>query len=158
MTALLILICRVFDIIARFVLFGMASLVLISVVLRRIGLPLAFTYDLVGLMMVIVTSFALAQCAVAKVHVAVGFILDRFSLHTQLIVDIITNILAVALFGTITWQCCVYARTMWLTGEVVSTLPIGYYVFIYLLVGALLLLTFELVVDLANSLRRFIRL
>jgi TRAP-type C4-dicarboxylate transport system permease small subunit len=151
------LVSRVFDIIARYALLVMVAIVVTNVILRRTWMPIAATYEVVGLMMVIVTGFSLAYCAVAKGHIFIGFILDRFSPRVQAIVDSITGILAVALFGIITWQSCVYARIIWQTNQVIPILRLGYYPVIYALAAAFLLLDLELIVDLIKSLIRVVK-
>ena len=148
---------RVLDIIARYFLLGMMSLVVINVISRRLDFPILGTYDLVGLMLIVTAAFALAYCAVGKGHIFVGFILDRFSPRVQSIFDVVTGILAVAFFGIVTWQSAIYARMIWQTGQVTPTIHMTFYPVLYMMAAGFLLLFFVLVIDLINSLMKVVR-
>jgi len=142
---------RWLDIIARYALLAMVAIAVANMILRRIWLPILGTYEFIGFLMVIVTGFALANCAAEKGHIFVGFILDRFEPRVQAIVDVITGFIAAALFGIVTWQCIVYANMIWQTGQLSPTLHLAYHPLIYALAACFLLLALVLVIDLINS-------
>jgi len=149
---------RILDVIARYALLMMMALVVVNIILRRTWIPILGTYEFVGFLMVIVIGFALAYCAVHKGHISIGFILERFSPRVQLITDIITGILAIALFAITTRQCCIYAGVLRDTGELSPTLHLVFYPILYALAACFLMLCLVLIVDLINTINKVIKL
>ncbi|MEW6623398.1 MAG: TRAP transporter small permease [Bacillota bacterium] len=146
---------KVLDTIAGLCMVITMALIVINVILRGIfNRPILGTYEYVGFLTAVMIGFALAYCAVQKGHIAVGFIMDRFSTRIQAIVN--TAMYGIALtFWTLTaWHLGNYAYRLSVKGVVSPTMQAPFYYFIYLVAIGLLVLCLVLLVELIESIKR----
>lgn len=92
--------------------------------------PLAGAFELVGYMMAIMVPFCIAYCAQQKGHVAVDFVMERFSKKTGTVVDIITTFISLIFVLIIAWQNVEYFFEVQGSGLTSSVLLIPAYPFI----------------------------
>jgi len=122
---------RVFNWVAAGAVAAMMMLTCADVVLRYLRRPIPGTYEMVGLLGAVFVSFALAQTSIERGHIAVDFLVQRFSSRTQKRIDCVNAVICTALFGVITWQSGVYAGKLRQLGEVSMTLQMPIYPFVY---------------------------
>ena len=102
-----------------------------DVILRLFRRPITGAYEIVGFLGAIVISFSLAYTSVEKGHIAVEFLVQRFSAKAQAVVDSINYLFGIALFGLIAWQSILYAGDLKQCGEVSLTVEMPIYPFVY---------------------------
>jgi len=110
---------------------SMTALTCVDVVLRLFKHPILGSVDMVAFMGAVAAGFAMAQTTVEKGHVAVEFLVQKLSKRTQGIIDSITSILGIFLFGILTRELIIYGNDMYKAGEVSLTRQIPLYPFIY---------------------------
>ncbi|MEA3470842.1 MAG: TRAP transporter small permease [Thermodesulfobacteriota bacterium] len=125
-----------------------------DVVLRFFRHPIPGTYEIVGLLGTAVISFSLAYTTAKKGHIAVEFIVSRFTGKTQNIIDSVNNFLSLILFAVITWQSALYALDLRESGEVSLTVQIPIHPFVFGISAGCGLVCFVLALDLYKSIRR----
>ncbi|MCD6353486.1 MAG: TRAP transporter small permease [Proteobacteria bacterium] len=120
-----------FNWIAAGAVVAMMLLTSADVILRLFRRPITGAYEIVGFLGAIVISFSLAYTSVEKGHIAVEFLVQRFSAKVQAVVDSINYLFGIALFGLITWQSILYAGDLKQCGEVSLTVEMPIYPFVY---------------------------
>jgi len=115
-------------------------LISLEVILRIFRIPIAGSYELVGLCSALAISFSLGYTSLQRGHIAVDFLTQRFSFSKQRIIKFINTCIAFVLFAILTWQTFLYAMQLKKTGEVSATLQVDLYPFVFgLTIGSLLL-------------------
>lgn len=109
---------------------AMMALTCADVVLRLFRYPIPGTYEMVGFLGALVTAFALAKTTLERGHIAVGFLVQRFSPEVQKQVDRVNTLVLSALFGLISWYSLVFALASRRNHEVSMTLQMPIYPFI----------------------------
>jgi TRAP-type C4-dicarboxylate transport system permease small subunit len=133
----------------------MMLLTTLDVVLRLFKSSIPGTYEIIGLLGTVVASFALGYTSVEKGHIAVDFLVMRFSPKTQALVGAINALIAAILFGIITWQSLLYALDLMKKGQVTLTVQLPIYPFIFGMNVGCGLLTLVLLVEFLHGLRSF---
>ncbi|MBN2467618.1 MAG: TRAP transporter small permease [Deltaproteobacteria bacterium] len=123
-----------------------------DVVLRLFRHPLPGAYEIVGLLGAIIISFSLAYTSVEKGHIAVEFLVQRFSRGVQACFSVFNDLFSTALFAVIAWQTFAYAGDLKRTGEVSLTVQAPVYPFVYGVAIGSGLLCVVLMLDLLTSL------
>ena len=121
----------VLDQIAGWCLVAMMSLTVADVILRVFRRPILGTYEIVGLMGVIVIAFAMPNTTLQRGHVAVDVVVINLSPSAQAIINLITRILSIILFTLIAWECVHYGKDLKAAGEVSMTLCLPFYPILY---------------------------
>jgi len=141
----------VLDAVAGAILFLIMILMVVNVIFRTIfNMPFKGVYDLVSIGFVVMICLSFAYCAYNNGHVFVDFILEKFSIKTQKVVMIITNILSFLLFILMSFNMAKYGYSVFLFGETSLTIMVPLYPFIYLIAFGLFLLS---LVSLRNILK-----
>jgi len=117
--------------VAGFLLAAMTVLTCANIFLRKVWVPIAGTFELMGYFSAVATAFALGLTQLGKGHIAVDVLVLRFSGRTRSILNALNAVLCAGFFGLIAWQIARYATTLMKTGEVTETLRIIYYPFTY---------------------------
>jgi len=141
--------------IAAAALILMMLLTTLDVLLRLFKNSIPGTYEIIGLLGAVVASFALGYTSVEKGHIAVDFLVMRFSPKAQALVGAINALVAAALFGIITWQSLLYALDLLKKGQVTPTVQLPIYPFVFGIAAGCGLLALVLMVEFLHSLRRF---
>jgi TRAP-type C4-dicarboxylate transport system permease small subunit len=113
------------------VLVGMIVLTCGNIFSRLVWIPIKGTFELMGFFGAVVTAFALGSTQVARGHIAVDVLVNRFSHFNRRITELINNVLCCLFFGVAAWQLVLKANTLRQYGEVTETLRIVYYPFVY---------------------------
>ena len=117
--------------IGGFVLICMIVLTCANIFSRTIWIPVKGTFELMGFFGAVVTAFALGSTQIARGHIAVDVLVNRFSRFNRRITEMINNVLCCFFFGIAAWQIVLKANTLRQYGEVTETLRIVYYPFVY---------------------------
>jgi len=116
---------------------GGAALVLMmgiacgNMFLRVLWVPIKGSYELVGFLGAVVTSFALGYTQSKRGHIAVDIVVSRYPKRLQEFVESLNDLVCGLFFAIIAWQVGKWATTVWRTGEVSETLRIPFYPFTY---------------------------
>lgn len=146
---------KLLDTIAALCTVSVMVLAVVNIILRvAVNRPILGTYEFVGYLTAGLIGLSLASCALQNGHIAVSFVVDKFSRRIQACVDVFTNVLAVSFWGVAAWYIAEYAGSMNANGVVSPTSQIPFYPFIYLVSFGLLALCLVLVIRLLESIRK----
>jgi TRAP-type C4-dicarboxylate transport system permease small subunit len=93
--------------------------------------PIPGTYELVSFLGTVAAAFAMAHTSIRGGHVSVSLVTRLLPKRVRIIIRIITNSLALVLFGLLSWRSILYAEELKFFGEVSMTLQLPYYPFVY---------------------------
>jgi len=134
---------------------AMMLLTTADIVLRAFRRPIPGTYEIVGLMGSLAVSFSLAYTSIEKGHIAVDFLVNRFSAPVQALICATNALTATLLFAVITWQSILYGTDFLLRGEVSMTIQMPIYPFVYGVAAGCGLLCPVMLVDFLSALRKY---
>jgi len=98
---------------------------------KVIRIPVLWSYDITGLLGLVVLVFALAYTQFLRGHIEIEFVSARLPVRVQGIFDIIVALLGMALFAFMTWQMLDFAMTLQRTGRITSIAEIPLSPFAY---------------------------
>lgn len=110
------------DFVAGIALVFIMLLTSLDVVLRYLGHPIQGSYDIASLTGAFVIGFALPRTSWDKMHINVDILVEWIP-DKRVILDVITRIMAIALFVLIGWNMVKLGASFFSTGE--GTLTIG---------------------------------
>ena len=120
------------DLVAGTALVAIMLLTTCDVVLRYLGRPILGSYDLVSVGAVFVIGFALPRTSWQKTHITVDILVEKIP-HRRFILDIVTRIMALALFVLVGWNLTVLGADFFKTEEGTLTLGIPLFPMAYAL-------------------------
>ena len=142
------------DVVAGIALVAMMALIFGNVLCRAAYRPIMGTYEVTAFLASVTISFALANCAVNKGHIALTLFIDRMPPRGRAVFDTIVSIIGTSLFLVLAWQVSKYATHMKGTGEVSLTMEIPFYPFIFGVAFGLFMLAMVSLVTFFKSLVR----
>jgi TRAP-type C4-dicarboxylate transport system permease small subunit len=116
--------------IAAAAVFFMMAITCADVILRYFRHPLTGTFEMVGLSGAVAVSFALAQTTLERGHIAVDFIVRKFSEKARNWVERVNDAVMGVLFALISWHSFILALSSKANCEGSMTLQIPFYPFI----------------------------
>lgn len=123
-----------------------ASIVLMMVVttgdvaLRFFRFSISGAYETIGFLGSLAIAFALPYTAAENGHIAVDFLVQRFSRPGRILVNMVNSTLSLFLFSVIAWQMLRYGASLKASGTVSATLEMPVYPFVYgVAVGCIML-------------------
>ena len=128
----------------------MIALTCTNIFLRMVWLPVRGTYELLGFMGAVLTSFALGYTQLKRGHISVNVLVNSFSEKTQRILNGVNHTVCMFFFAIAAWKISDKAHTLRLTGEVSETLHIVYYPFTYGVALGCAVLALVFFIDLAK--------
>jgi TRAP-type C4-dicarboxylate transport system permease small subunit len=146
-----------FNWIAAGAITAMMLLTCADVVMRLFRRPIPGTYEIVGFLGAVFAAFSLAFTSVERGHIAVDFLVKKFSARTQLVIESINAMVCATLFALITWQSLRYAADLKASGEVSMTLQMPIHHFVEGIAVGCALLTIVLLVRFAVSIQQAIQ-
>ena len=108
-------------------LVAMIALTSANILVRFFWIPIRGTYELMGFLGALVTSFALGYTQLQKGHIAVDILINSFPRRTKRILEAINGVAIMAFFSVMALQISKKAWILRSTGEVTETLRIPYY-------------------------------
>jgi TRAP-type C4-dicarboxylate transport system permease small subunit len=140
-------------IVASIFLLSAMALTVANVLIRAFGGVIAGTYELTEIMIIVVAAGSLGYAVLEKSHVVVDVFVGRLSKRTQGIIDGVTSILGLGLWGAITWMSINIMLQRWLD-EDSELLHVPYLPFRFLWIIAMIFICLAIVTDIVNALRR----
>jgi TRAP-type C4-dicarboxylate transport system permease small subunit len=133
---------RAFDLLAGLILAGTALLVVANVIGRTLlDYSILGTYEMVGFLTASAVGLSLARCAVENGHIAIEFILEKFTPRIQRLIEIVLAVPSIVFLGFAAYNLFAYGLRIAHTGEVSPTTQMIFYPYIYLVALGFLLLT-----------------
>ena len=120
-----------FNLAAGACIVAMMFLTCADVFLRLFRRPVPGAYEIVGFLGALFISFSLAYTSYQKGHIAVGFLIQKLSAGTQVVIMCINDILGSAFFAVTAMQCVIYGNGLRLNGEVSMTLKMPVFPVVY---------------------------
>jgi TRAP-type C4-dicarboxylate transport system permease small subunit len=124
-----------------------------DVFLRFFKAPIPGTFEIVGFTGAAIIAFALPYTSVEKGHIAVDIVVQKLPWLARVIINAINALVGMALFGTISWQCVVFAQSIKRSAEVSLTLQMPIYPFVYGIAAGCALLSVVLFIEFIRQLR-----
>lgn len=145
------------NLVTVFMLMVVMILTWADVIGRLFRHPILGTYEITEVLFLVLSACALAYTQVRRGNIAVYFVVSKLPRRSQAVVSSITNLLSLVLFIVICWQSFLFAKHLWLSGEVSNVLLIPRYPFAYVLASGFAILSAVLLVDLLKSLAEAVR-
>ncbi len=114
------------DIVAGSVLVMIMLLVSADVVLRYLGHPIQGSYDLVCFGAAFVIGFAMPRTTWDRVHITVDILVEKIP-RKRVVLDLITRVMAIALFLLVGWNLIKIGASFYRTGDGTLTLGLPLY-------------------------------
>lgn len=134
----------------------MLALTVGNIVLRLVATPYHGTFEIVGLLAVVVNGLALAAAQQAKSHIAIDLVMNRFSVRVQLYLGAIVSVVAIGLFVLLAQQLVSYGLNLRDQGAVTESLQLPFWPVALVLAAGVAGLALALVGDLLQ-IRRNLR-
>ncbi len=143
---------RGLDFIAGVILAATAFLVVANI-LGRVFTQQSFlvAHEVVGYLTAAVIGLSLARCALGNGHIAVGFIVERFSYRVQRFIELVTGIFVFAFIMFAAYNLVDYGTRIALSGVVSPTTQLIFYPFIYLAAAGFFVLGLTVLLKLIRS-------
>ncbi len=114
-------------------IFAMMLITVADVILRFFGRPITGAYDIVQIMGVLSITGALPYTTAVKGHVAIEYFYHKMSRRGRIGMDTFLRVLAMGLFGVLTYQAVRYGNQLRTSGQVTMTLHIPLFWVSYLI-------------------------
>lgn len=135
-------------------LVGMTVVTCADVTGRFFRHPIFGSVEIVGFMATLAVAMALPYTDKVSGHVGVEILVRLFPRKVQVLVDLCTRLLALGLFGIVTWRMTLYAFAMQKSGEVSIDLQMPEHLIIYATAVCFLVLTLNILKDVINQIGR----
>lgn len=123
-----------FNLAAGVVIVMAMLLVVANVIMRKIfKSPILGTPEFTGFFSVLVISLGLAYCLLVNAHIAVDFIVEKFSSRKQGIIDTVIGIVTFLFSCVFTWQIFEHASKVMNAGQLSPTTKFPFYIFIFIM-------------------------
>lgn len=107
-----------------------------DVAMRIFGRSLRGAYDIVQLTGAVAIACALPYTSAVKGHVAIEYFFHKLRRPGRIVVDTLSRLTMIALFGGISWQSVMYGNDMRRAGQVSMTLQMPLYWVPYVIAGS----------------------
>ena len=116
------------------ILVAMMLLVVIDVSMRFLfNRPVEGSFELVEFMVAVIVCMAMAFCGLKKGHTTVEFLVSRFSVRAQAVIDGLNSLVSAALFILISWGSVGQAAMLKESESITTVLEIPLYPFLWVL-------------------------
>ncbi len=133
-------------------LFTAMVLIVGDIVTREfLGIRIPGRVEMVGLLGVIILGLSQAYCQLKKGHIAVGVLVNRFSLKMQALVDVFITIFTVVITSMFVWQLGMFALRLKDRGRATGHLEILEWPFVFILATGFIVLLLVLLRDLVKA-------
>lgn len=119
--------------------------------------PIFGQSELVGLLQIVIVSFAGAYTVLQRRHVAIGLVVDRLPARQQPFWDMVTYFISLVFTALAAWQTFVYASKLLSQGKTTDMLHIVISPFYYVISFGWFLLSLGIVVVILDSVRKAVR-
>jgi len=145
--------CRKFNWVAAAGILALMTLTFSDVVLRSLfGTPVRGTYEVSGLIGLVMISFALGQTQVRRSHISVDLLPLLLPRRARAALSSMVYLVSLCLSLLFSWRSAVYAHSLYQIGETTQTEKIPFAPFEYTIAAGFAMLCLVLLVDFLNSL------
>lgn len=149
---------RIMNIAASAVLAAMTLLTVSDVFLRYFfKKPILGTTEITENMMVCLTFFALAWCAIQQSHLKVDLVMSRFSPKMQAVVESITSSAGLAMVALIAWRSFIEALAMQELNIISSLLKMPVYPFYHVVALGSALLCIVMITQVIENIEKAVK-
>lgn len=138
---------------AAMMLFAVADMVL-----RRFGITVAGSYEVIGWLSAAAMALALGAVQQQRGHVGIELVVDRLGPRLRSAVDLLMSLLALLLFAATAWYLAAYGFTLQETGSLSETLRAVVYPWVYVVAAGAAGLTLALLADFLRAAGSFVSL
>lgn len=140
-------------------LLAMMLLMVVDVFLRRIfNRPLTGSFELVQFMLVTIVYSAAAYATCKKAHISIDLLTSRLPDKTKALIESITLLLSLFLFGLVTFRNLIRAAELCRDGTTSVLLSIPLYPFYYVVAFGCAILSLVLLIQLMESVKKAVNL
>ena len=122
-----------------------------DMVMRGFGVTVAGSYEVIGWLSAVAMALALGTVQRHRGHVSMELVVVRLGRRSRAIVEALTALLSLLLFGTAAWYVARYGQVLEETGSLSETLRAVVYPWVYLVAAGCAGLTLALLVDFLRS-------
>jgi TRAP-type C4-dicarboxylate transport system permease small subunit len=117
-------------------------LVVINILLRVIfKRPILGTYEYTGFITSLIVGFGLSACLVSNSHIAVDFILEKFHIKAQRIIEAVMDIIVFAFMSLFTYKMIEYGIKLVERNELSPTTQTPFYIFVFVIAFCFIVLS-----------------
>lgn len=132
-------------------------LLLVSgIVLRLMGTPIAVTYELMGLLSVVVLGLSFGDGQIAKAHVSIDLLTARFNNPTQRIVEAVITLLSIVVFLVVMYALWGYGLAQTKTGSTTELLKAPTWPWVFVLMFGFGVVVLALIRDFVRIIQAWI--
>jgi TRAP-type C4-dicarboxylate transport system permease small subunit len=126
---------------------GLTALAAANMISRAVYRPIPGSYELIGFLGAVAVASGLGYTQIAKGHVIVNILTDRFSPAVNRILDAVNHVVGAAFWGLVAWQTVKWGIRIGKTGELSQTLQIPYFPIVFLAAAGIAVFALTLVLD-----------
>lgn len=127
-----------------------------GIVLRLLGTPIAATYEVMGLLSVVVLGLSFGDGQVAKAHVSIDLFTARLNKPTQLVVEAVITLLSVVVFIVVMYSLWGYGLAQTKTGSTTELLKVPTWPWVFVLMFGFGVVVLALVRDFVRIIQAWI--
>jgi TRAP-type C4-dicarboxylate transport system permease small subunit len=137
----------VFAAVSGVAIVGLTALAAVNMITRAAGAPVPGSYELIGFLGAVAMACGLGYTQLAKGHIIVNIITDKFSPAVNKALDAVNHVIGAAFWGLVAWQTVMWGARIGRSGELSQTLKIPYYPVIYLAAAGIAVFSITLILD-----------
>jgi TRAP-type C4-dicarboxylate transport system permease small subunit len=126
---------------------GLTALAAVNMVSRAVFKPVTGSYELIGFLGAVAVACGLGYTQIAKGHIVVNILTDKFSPTLNKVLDAANHIVGAAFWGLVSWQTVTWGTQIARSGELSQTLQIPYFPIVYLAAAGLGVFSLTLFID-----------
>ncbi len=130
---------------------GIVGLTVVDVVLRRLGHPLDFAFEIVVFLAAIVIGFSLPRTSLEKAHVVMEFLTCKLSAKWALVMFVVTRLIGIGMFAILGGSIILYGGRLKEAGQSSAILKIPEYPIAYAVAVTCLVECFVLICQLFDT-------
>lgn len=119
--------------------------------------PLKGTVEITELGLALVVFFGLSYTHIAKEHITIDFIVDKFSEKIQLVINSAINLLIGTLMGLVAWQLWENSQRLLNAKAVTGDLGIPVYIFVILAAIGTVVFAFTAILNVIVSIQKVVK-
>ena len=131
--------------------------IVLDMVLRSLGRPVAGSYEVIGWLSAAAMALALGYTQMHRGHVSIDLVVTRFQGRLRSGVETLTSLAALALFAAVAVYVARYGAVLRESGSLSETLKAVVHPWVYVVAAGAAGLTLALLVDFLRALHRLLR-
>ncbi len=140
--------------VAGIALIAMMLFIVVDMVLRGIGRPVAGSYEVIGWLSATAMALALGYAQLHKGHIAIDLVVEMLGSRTRAVIDALMALASLLLFVAVAWYVGRYGLVLHESGSLSETLKAIVYPWVYIVAIGCGGLALALLVDFLRALAR----